>query len=151
MQEKAPKTANIRKMRPFMLTLKPLHTITLGQKLKLQKKVPKTTLNPEYSRSMQKTVPKNNECSKNEAILKIDKNGQYAKAIAFPNCNIGSKIKIAKKLPKTIRNPDYSCAMQEKAPKNNEDSKNETILKIDKNNQYAKAIAFAKLSFWVEY
>ena len=67
------------------------------------------------------------------------------------NYNISSKIEIAKKLPKTILNPDYSCPMQEKAPKNNEDSKNETILKIGKNNQYAKAIAFGKLSFWVEY
>ena len=51
--------------------------------MKIEKKVPKTTLQPDFSCSMQKTVPKNNEYSKNEAIFKIDKNGQYAKAIAF--------------------------------------------------------------------
>ena len=40
--------------------------------------------------------------------------------------------------------------MQKTALKSNELSKNEAILKIHKNGQYAKAIAFAKSSLWVE-
>ena len=44
-----------------------------------------------------------------------------------------SKIKTAKKKPKTTPQPDYSCSMQKTAPNNNEYPKNEAILKIDKN------------------
>ena len=40
--------------------------------------------------------------------------------------------------------------MQKKAPKNNEYSKNQAILKVKKNGQYAKAIAFAKSPLWVK-
>ena len=64
-----------------MQRLQPLQNNHFGSKIKIAKKVPKTTLQPDYSCSMQKTAPKNDEYSKNEAILKIDKNGQYAKAI----------------------------------------------------------------------
>ena len=64
-----------------MQRLQPLQNNHFGSKIKIAKKVPKTTLHPDYSCSMQKTAPKNDEYSKNEAILKIDKNGQYAKAI----------------------------------------------------------------------
>ena len=59
-------------------------------KLKLQK-VSKTALNPDDSCSMPKTPPKNNEFWKNEAILKIDKNGQYAKATAFAKLLLSAK------------------------------------------------------------
>ena len=47
----------------------------------------------------------------------------------------------------------YSGFMQKKkkgSKKKNQYSKNETILKIGKNGHYAKAIAFAKWSFWVK-
>ena len=67
--------------------------ITLGEKLKLQKKVPKTTLNLDYSCPIQKTAPKNDDYSKNESILKIDNNGQYAKAIII---TYGKKLKLRK-------------------------------------------------------
>ena len=40
--------------------------------------------------------------------------------------------------------------MQKTAPKNSYYSKNETILKIGKNSQNAKAIAFAKWSVWLK-
>ena len=65
--------------------------------MKIEKKLPKTTLQPDSSCSMQKTVSKNNEYSKDEAIFKIDKNGQYAKAIALQNYNLEWKTKIEKK------------------------------------------------------
>ena len=93
-------------------------------------------MQPGYSCSMQKTVPKNYEYSKNEAILKIDKNGQQARA----KLSFVSKVKIAKKVPKTTLQLDYSCSMQKTSPKNNECSKIEAILKTDKDGQFAKAI-----------
>ena len=40
--------------------------------------------------------------------------------------------------------------MQKTALKNNELSKNETILKIHTNGRYAKAVAFAKSFLWVK-
>ena len=55
---------------------------------------------------MQKTALKNNELSKNEAILKIHKNGQYAKAIAFAkSLSLGQKLKLQKKCQKRLLNP----------------------------------------------
>ena len=50
-------------------------------------------------------------------------------------------IKIAKIVPKRTLQPACSCSIKEKAPKNNE---YQTILKLDKTDQYAKAIAFEK-------
>ena len=40
--------------------------------------------------------------------------------------------------------------MQKTASKNSEYKKNKAILKIHKNGQYAKAIAFAKSALWVK-
>ena len=45
--------------------------------------MPKTTLQPDYSSMEKKKVPKNDEYLKNEGILKSDRKGPYAKAIAF--------------------------------------------------------------------
>ena len=75
---------NIGKMRPFseltkmanMKRLKALQNHHFGSKIKIAKKVPKATLEPGYSCSMQKTALKSNDESKNEAILKLEKNGQ---------------------------------------------------------------------------
>ena len=65
-------------------SLQPLQNDHFGSNLKLQKKCQKP-LNPDYSCSMQKTAPRNDEYSTNGAILKTAKNGQYAKATAFGN------------------------------------------------------------------
>ena len=111
--------------------------IILAGIFKLKKKCQKRLfMQPDYSCPMQKTAPKNYEYSKNEAILKIDKNGQQARA----KLSFGSKIKIAKKVPKTTLQLDYICSMQKTSPKNNECSKIDAILKTDKNGQFAKAI-----------
>ena len=67
---------------------------------------------------MQKTAPKSNQYSKNETILKIGKNGNYAKAIALQSGQFGSKIKIAKSMRKTAVEAHNSCIMQKTAPKN---------------------------------
>ena len=61
----------------------------------------KTAVEAHYSCIVQKTVPKNSQYSKNEAILKIGKNGHNAKA--FPkwplqNGYFGSKIENAKNM-----------------------------------------------------
>ena len=50
-------------------------------------------------------------------FLKIGKNAHYAKAIAFPNSQFGSKIKIAKSMRKTAVEAHYSSIMQKTAPK----------------------------------
>ena len=79
------KTMNIRKMRPFWKLTKMANrrgqNYHLGQKLKLQKKCQKRLFNSITFVLCKKTSPKNNECSKIDAILKTDKNGQFAKAI----------------------------------------------------------------------
>ena len=62
----------------------------------------------------------------------------------------GSKIKIAKSMRKTAVEAHYSCIMQKTAPKKRLYLRNETILKIDKNGDNTKAIAFAKWSVWVK-
>ena len=59
--------------------------VTLGQKLKMQKKHVKIVFTRHCSCSMQETAPKNSLYLKNETILKISKNGHQAKAIAFAN------------------------------------------------------------------
>ena len=68
----------------------------------------------------------------------------------YQNHYYGSKVKIAKKVPNATLQPVYSCCMQKRAAENNEWLKNEAILKIDENGQYAKAIAFAKSPLWVK-
>ena len=62
----------------------------------------------------------------------------------------GSKIKIAKSMRKTAVEAHYSCIMQKTSPKKRLSFRNETILKIDKNGDNAKAIAFTKWSVWVK-
>ena len=63
------------------------------------------------------------------------------------NPHFGSKIKIQKNMSKSILQIIYSCFVQKTAPKNNNYSRNETILKID---HHAKAIAHAKSSLWIK-
>ena len=63
------------------------------------------------------------------------------------NPDFGSKIKIPKNMSKSILQIIYSCSVQKTAIKNTKYSRNESILKI---GHHAKAIAFAKSSFWVK-
>ena len=57
------------------------------------------------------------------------------------NPDFGSKIKIAKKMTKSIVQLIWSCSVQKTAAKNAKYSRNETILKT---GHHAKAIAHAK-------
>ena len=66
-----------------MQRLWPLQNHHFGSKIKIPKKVRKTTFQPGYSCSMQKAAPRKNEYWKNEAVFRIDKNGQYEKAKGF--------------------------------------------------------------------
>ena len=79
--------------------------INLGGIFELKKnsKRQKRLSNPITVVLCKKTSPKNNEYWKNEAILKIHKNGQYAKPIAFAKWSLWVKFKIAKKVPKTTQ------------------------------------------------
>ena len=63
------------------------------------------------------------------------------------NPQIGSKIKIAKTMSKSILQIIYSCSVQKTAPKNTKYSRNETILKM---GQHAKPIAYAEFPLWVK-
>ena len=63
------------------------------------------------------------------------------------NPHFGSKIKIPKKMSKSILQISYKSSVQKTAPKNTKYSRNETIFKIA---HHAKAIAHAKFSLWVK-
>ena len=65
----------------------------------------------------------------------------------------GSKIKNAKNMRKTILQEHKSCCVQKTTQKDIKYSRDETIFKIGhlaKAIAHAKAIAFAKWSFWVK-
>ena len=67
----------------------------------------------------------------------------------FPlqNPYLVSKIKILKRMSKSILQIISNCSRQKTASKNPKYSRNETILKIA---HYQKAIAFSKSSLWVK-
>ena len=65
---------------------------------------------------MQKTAPKRSLYLRNETILKIGKNGHYAKLLQ--SGQFGSKIKIAKNMRKAAVEAYYSFIIQKTAPKN---------------------------------
>ena len=52
----------------------------------------KTTLQAHFSCSIQRTAPKHKQYSRNETILKIGKNGHYAKALAFVNWSVCERL-----------------------------------------------------------
>ena len=69
------------------------------------------------------------------------------------NDQFGSKIKNAKNMRETTLQEHYSSFVEKKAENNPKYWRNETILKIGhlaKAIAHAKAIAFAKLSVWVQ-
>ena len=72
-------------------------------KIKIAKKMRKTTLQAHWKCSMQKTVRENSQCWKNETILKIGKNGRHAKAIAFAKWSVlGEKFQVPKTCEKIL-------------------------------------------------
>ena len=62
---------------------------------------------------------------------------------ALKNHHFGSKIKIPKKLSKSILKIIYSCSLEKAAPKNNKHSRSESFFKI---GHHAKAIGSKKSS-----
>ena len=73
--------------------------MTLGQKLKFQKKLSKFIVEMIWSCFVQKTAPQNTKYSRNETIFKI---GHHAKTIPMENPHFKSKIKIAENMSKSI-------------------------------------------------
>ena len=65
-----------------MQRLYPWENGQFGSKVKIAKKMRKTTLQVHWKCSMQETVRKNSQYWRNEMILKIGKNDHHAKAIA---------------------------------------------------------------------
>ena len=84
-------------------------------KTRIPKNMLKSILQIIYSWSVQKTAPRNTKYSRYETTLKIGHNG---KAIAHAKSSIGSKIKIPKKMSKSILQIIYSCSVQKTAQKN---------------------------------
>ena len=80
-----------------------------GAKIKIHKNMRKTTLQPHYSCSMQKSDQKTSESSKNDEFFQSGKigHGQFR-----------AKIKTHKNMRKTTLQPHYSCSMQENGSKN---------------------------------
>ena len=63
------------------------------------------------------------------------------------NPHFNSKIKITKKMSKSILQIIYSCSQQKTAPKTTKYSRNDSIFKI---GYHAKGIAHAKSSLWIK-
>ena len=63
------------------------------------------------------------------------------------NGKFGSKIFFSKNMPKMNLQEQLSCSVQKAAGKNSQNSRNETILKID---HFVKSIAHAKWAVWVK-
>ena len=74
-----------------MQRLQPFQSGEFGSKIKITKNMQKPAVEPHYSCFMQKTAPKSSYCLRNETILKIGKNGHYAKAIAFTKWSVWVK------------------------------------------------------------
>ena len=69
------------------------------------------------------------------------------RVLTLQNGQFGSKIQMAKNVPKKILQARYSCSVQKTASRHTKYSRYETILKI---GHLAKAIEFAKWSVWVK-
>ena len=61
--------------------------------------------------------------------------------------SLGQKLFFFKKMPKMNLQEQLSCSVQKTAGKNNQYSRNETILKVDHSG---KSIAHAKWAVWVK-
>ena len=70
--------------------------VSLGRKLKRQK----TTLQPYYSYSIQKTTGRNTQQSRNDKIMRGVKSGRFTKAIVRQNGQFGREIKKVRKVQK---------------------------------------------------
>ena len=64
--------------------------------------------------------------------------------------SLGQKLKMPKRCKKGIYDHIKVVVCKKNAPKNTQDSKNESIFKMAKIGHDAKAIPFAKWSVWVE-
>ena len=132
--------------------------VSLGQKFKMPKTCEKQFYKNFRVVLCKKTAPKNNNYSRNVTILKI---GHLTKAIAHAKAiyslckmvSLGQKLKMPKTCEKQFYKNFKVVLCKKTAPKNNNYSRNETILKIGhltKAIAHAKAIAFAKWSVWVK-
>ena len=129
----------------------PCKILTLAQKLKFQKNMSKSIVEIIWSCSVQKTAPKNTKYSRNESILKIG----HRACKGYSPCKIhalAQKIKLPKKMLKSILQIIWSCSVQKTSPKNTKYSRNESILKIGhracKGYSSCKILALAqKLNF----
>ena len=91
-----------------------------GSKITNCKNMRKTILQEQHSCSVQKTARKSTNYSRNETILKIvplAKAIAHARAIAFAKWSLGSKIKNAKNIRKSILQQQQRCSVQKTAQK----------------------------------
>ena len=105
-----------------------------GSKIFFSKNMPKMNLQEQLSCSVQKTLEKNSQYSRN-AKCKMH-NGQF-----------GSKNFFSKNMPKMNLQEELSCSVQKTAGKNSQYLTNKTMLKID---HFVKSIAHAKWVVWVK-
>ena len=99
-----------------MQRLQPLQNPHFGSNIKIAKKICQDPFCKSFGVVLcKKTAKKNTKYSRNETILKI---GHHAKAIAFANPYLGSKIKNAEKDAQNLFTRHGSCSMQEMVRKN---------------------------------
>ena len=137
-------------MRPFpnsaiMQSLQPLQNSHFGSKIKIPKTMPKSILQIISSCSMQKILLEKTRT--NTRMRPFSKWAIMQRLQPLQNPHFGSKIKIQKKMSKSILHIFQSCPVQATARRNTKYSRNETIFKM---GHHAKAIAYAKSSLWLK-
>ena len=118
-----------------------------GSKIKIPKNMSKSILQIIYSRSLQKTTPKNTKYSRNESIFKV---GHHA-CKGYSPCKI---LTLAQKLKfqKTCQNPFYKSFTVVLCKKPLQKTRNlREIGAFSKSAiMHANAIAHAKSSLWLK-
>ena len=127
--------------------IQPLQNTHFGSKIKTVKNIPKTTLEPHQSCSLQKAALKTPNIRKMTTFPKWPKIGHHAKAIDFAKSLLFSKIKIVtKKSEKQLYNHIRVVMCKKTAPKNTQYSKYDNSSKVAKIGKHPKVLPIAKSS-----
>ena len=117
-QKRLHKTPNIRDLAK-MQRLQALQNGQLGSKIKIAKNRPKHSQRHVRVVCCRKRLQKRPNIREIKSFQKWPKLTKIQRLQAFHNGQFGSKIKIAKNMPKTSLETCQSCSVQKTAPKNN--------------------------------
>ena len=124
--------------------------VSLAQKIKLLKRCQKGLQRHLAILLCKKWLQKTPNVREKTSFRKWPQLPTMQRLQAFQNGQFGSKIKIAKNMPKTSLETPQSCSVQKTAPENTQYWRNDNFSKIAKIGHNAKAIGFAKWSVWLK-